>query len=253
MVKPDATKLVLGTLLIGASALSGNALLATTAADIGVSWASEALGTMVAAGVSTLQPGTPLARAYERAVRRAVTDLKRTYQSDHGRQSDTKAFALLSDTAGSVAQAEFPPVATIDAVQQELVTNLDALLYGYDERQITFIKARLLEQVARTFQEELSGDPEAWRLFHGWLIQATAQQSAALSQSVGRLPAVLDQLRDSRASLDALHDFIRPAGGAARRPARRARAHRYGWSDAARYRPQPHPDDQRQRAGGRRS
>lgn len=206
MDTPDKAKLALGALLVGASALSGNALLATTAAGIGVNWASEALGGVIAAGAPALQPGTPLARAYERAMRSAVNNLRRTYQSEHGRQSDTSAFALLGDTAGSVAQAEFPAVSTVGAAQQELTNNLDALLHGHDERQVAFIKARLLEQVARAFQEQLAADDEAWRLFHGWLIQATSGQSAALQAHVQHLPAVLDQLRDTTAALDALHD-----------------------------------------------
>lgn len=206
MDKGNATKLTLGALLVGASALSGSALLGAVASGIGVNWASEALGSVVVAGVPSLLPGTPLTRAYERSIRRAVADLRREYQQQYGRQANAAAFTLVSDTASSVAQAEYLQAETVSAAQQELTRELGALLHGHEDRQVVWIKTRLLEQVARTFQEELASATEAWQLFHGWLIQATAQNSVALSRSVEQLPTVLTQLRDSSAAVSALHD-----------------------------------------------
>lgn len=63
MDKGNATKLALSALLVGASALSGSALLGTVASGIGINWASEALGSVVIAGVPPLQPGAALYRA----------------------------------------------------------------------------------------------------------------------------------------------------------------------------------------------
>jgi hypothetical protein len=202
----DVGKLALGALLIGASALSGTALLGAVAGGIGVNWASDALGSVVAAGSPALQPGSALARAYERALRRAVSELRRQYQQQYGKQEQPTAFALLAESAGAVAQAEYPRVADIGAAQQELARGLDGLLHGHGERQVAWIKAGLLEQTALSFQQELATDPEAWRLFHGWLLQTIAQQQAALGRAVERLPEVVRQLQNPDGALDAFDD-----------------------------------------------
>jgi hypothetical protein len=202
----NVSKLALGALLIGASALSGNALLGAVAGGIGVNWASEALGGVVAAGAPGLQPGSALARAYERALRRAVAELRRQYQQQYGKQEQPTAFALLAESAGAVAQAEYPRVADIGATQQELARGLDGLLHGHAERQVAWLKANLLEQTALAFQQELANDPEAWRLLHGWLLQTVAQQQSALGRTVERLPEIMRQLQNPGILLDALDD-----------------------------------------------
>jgi hypothetical protein len=206
MDRGQGTKLALGALIAGVNVLSGNSLILTVAENITVNLASDALGEMISARAPQLPPGAPLTRAYERALRRASGDLRKQYLQQYGKQSDVKAFALITDTAGSVADAQYPGVTNVGGAQQELARSLDALLYGHDERQVVWIKERLLEQVARTFQDELASDPEAWRLFHGWLIQIMNKQSAALQGSVKDLPKVLQKLNDSTAALDALSD-----------------------------------------------
>lgn len=207
MDRANASKLAAGTLLVGASLLSGNAALITAAGGVGVNWASEALGDVWRTAVPPIQAGSPLARAYERALRRAVTDLRKQYQGAYGKQQDLKAFELVSAGADSVALAEYPTgIVSAETAQRALARSLDGLLHGHDERQVAWIKARLLEQTALAFQHELASDPEAWRLFHGWLTQQIAGHTAALSQALRELPRVLDALRNPTAMLGALDD-----------------------------------------------
>src|SRR5262245_5543057 len=143
----NAAKLTAGALLVGASLFSGNAALITAAGGVGVNWTSEVLGDLWRAVGPPLPPGAPLSRAYERALRRAVADLRKQYQAQYGKQDDLKAFALVSECASSVGQAEFPAGANSPSTaQQALVRSLDGLLHGHDERQVAWIKQRLLEQ-----------------------------------------------------------------------------------------------------------
>src|SRR5262245_40929374 len=97
----NTTKLAAGALLVGASLLSGNAALITAAGGVGVNWTSEALGELWRAALPPAQAGSPLVGAYERALRRAVSDLRRQYQAQYDKQQDLKAFALVGDCAAS--------------------------------------------------------------------------------------------------------------------------------------------------------
>ena len=206
MDREKVGKLTLGALIIGTSALSGNALVGAVAGGIGINWTSEALGAMIAGGAPALQPGTAIVQAYERALRRATTELRRQYQQQYGKQEQPTAFALLAESAGTLAQAEYPRVADIGAAQQELARGLDGLLHGHPERQVAWLKARLLEQTALAFHQELATDPQAWRTFHAWLFQAIAQQQAALGRAIERLPEIMRQLQHADDARDAFDD-----------------------------------------------
>lgn len=207
MQPTDSRKLVAGVLLTGASLLTGNALLAGLAGSIGGNWASEGLAGLWAAGASALTTSGPLSGAYERAVRKAVSGLRKQYIAEAGPLPDANAFDLLRDVAGSVSAAQFPSrELSVVTAQQALEHDLNALLYGHDERQQRFIKANLLPVVALAFRDELANDPPAWQRFHGWLIEATAQNTVALRHQFERLPeliAWLERITDQEQALDA--------------------------------------------------
>lgn len=211
MDKADARKLVFGSLLAGMSALPMGSFVAGAAGiagGVGGNWVAEALGGVLAAPA----PGLELGKVYERALRRAVNELRRDYQREFGRIEEPSAFALLSDSSTAIVTAE--PVAgasSVGEVQTILVRGLDDILYGHNERQVAHIKAQILERSARAFQEELASDPEAWRLFQGWLLQRLLQNSAQLQAEVSRIPALLARLEASvppLQDLDAMADQL---------------------------------------------
>lgn len=191
MTNTDARKLVAGALLVGMSALPLGSFVTGVAGGVGGNWVAEALGGALGAP----PPDAELGRVYERALRRAVTELRREYQREYGRLEEPNAFALLQDSSAAIVAAEpLTGAASIGEVQAALVRGLDGLLYGHHERQVALIKARLLEQTARTFQAELASSPDAWRLFQGWLLQRLLQHSARLQAEVSRLPNLLTRL-----------------------------------------------------------
>jgi hypothetical protein len=194
-------KLALGALLIGASALPMGSFVSDLVGNIGTNWVSEAVGNVLPGG-PPLAASTALEQAYTQALRRTVTQLRQEYQREYGAQEQLGAFALLQQSIDAVAQAEYPAgVGDIGMVQRVLASNLDVWLHGHPERQVVFIKTRLLEQMARNFQEELSAHPEAWRLFEGWLLQRMIQQNAELRTAIARLPESQFQHPDMRRAL----------------------------------------------------
>ncbi|MCZ7569271.1 MAG: CHAT domain-containing protein [Ardenticatenaceae bacterium] len=205
MKNDDLQKVVAGSLLIGVSLLSGNATLLSVAGGVGVNWSSEGLAGLWQGAVGPrLAPGTPLARAYEQALRARVARLQQRYRDQVDAKSDLKAFRLLAESASSVAQAHNPAgVASVNTAQEALARGLDGLLFGHDERQVHWIKAHLLEAAAIAFQEELASNQEAWQRFHGWLIQQTLHNLAALRQSLESLPEVIAQLRSQAVAQEA--------------------------------------------------
>lgn len=205
----DTQKAVAGALVIGASILSGNALLMAVAGGIGVNWSSEGLAGLWQRAGQAFAPGTPVTRAGEQAIRRAVDDLRRAYQHEAGTHADMAAFDLVRECAAAVAQAQYPagPRDPLTA-QHALATSLDELLYGHAAQQ--FLKDRLLDAVAVNFRSALAADESAWRLFYGWLLEQLAAQMAALQQHLDRVPEVLAQLQDQARAAAALAAAIEP-------------------------------------------
>ncbi|NTU78110.1 MAG: hypothetical protein HGA45_01695 [Chloroflexales bacterium] len=226
MSQADSRKLFAGALLLGASALPLGSFVAGVVGGVGGNWVAEALGGVVGAPA----PAVELGRAYERALRRAVNDLRREYQRAYGSQETLSAFDLLRESAGSVAGAEpLAGAASIDEVQAALVRGLDGLLYGHPERQVSFVEERLLEQMARAFHDELASSPEAWRLFNSWLLERLLHQSAQLGDAVARLPALLARLEapaPSAATIDAAGERLDAELAAIREELRRIAAGR---------------------------
>lgn len=185
----DPQKLVAGALLAGAGLLTGEATLLAVAGGIGVNWSGEALAGLLRTFPS--QPGEPLARAYARAIRRAVDDLRQQYPHTGNACTLLPAFDLVAACAGEIGAAHLPPVlpATLEpgAIQSALAAGLDGLLFGHGEAEVAFLRRHLLPAVARAFAAELDGDDRAWRRYHGWLIEQTA---AAFVRFAAQPPAI---------------------------------------------------------------
>lgn len=206
---PDAQKLVAGSLLLGASALPIGSYLSNLAGDVGVNLVSDGVGAALPAG-PPLGSLPELHQAYTKAFKRSVDQLQREYQAAYGAGESLTAFDLLRQSAANLAQAKYPSQAgDILDVQRVLVTSLDGLLYGHPERQVRFLKERLLERMAQLFQQQLANNQQAWNLFSGWLLQRMMQQNAALHDVVARMPTIQTQDEDLlQAQLDAATDQL---------------------------------------------
>lgn len=201
----DTRKLVLGTLLVGASALPAGGVLAGLLAGVGGNWIAEAVGGAISAGPP---PGAALAGAFARAVQAAATGLRAAYGDERVRRDGQDAFRLLRDTARSTTAVSLPPgAADIVAVQRALGDALAQLLHGFPDAQVQLLRERLLPATARAFQAELARDPEAWRLYHAWLLERLAAQSAALQAALASQPAVRAELADAAALEERLDSF----------------------------------------------
>lgn len=205
MTNPDARKLLFGTLLVGASALPAGNLIAGLLAGVGANWVSEAVGGAVAAGPP---PGPALARAFARAVQTAAADLHREYGEERARRDGQDAFELLRQTARGLTAVEAPAgAADIVAVQRGVSGGLDQLLHGFPDAQVRLLRERLLPATARAFHEELAREPEAWRLYHSWLLERMAAQNVALHAALAAQPAARAALADPAALEDRLDAF----------------------------------------------
>ena len=202
----DAQKTIAGTLMIGAGILSGNALLLTVAGGIGVNWTSDGLVGLWDQAGQRLSPGAPLNQAYQRAIASAIKQLRAGYVKQTGGTGAQDAFDLLAGCAEAVSQAQYPSgVLSVETAQRALARELDNLLYGHDELAQAFVKQRLLDAVALAFRDELARDDEAWRRFHGWLIEQLSANIGQVGASMDRVAEVVNRLQDAPAALVALN------------------------------------------------
>lgn len=201
-----ARKTLAGALLFGTSVLSGNATLMASAGALGVNWTSEALASIWQRERSALVPGTPVQRAATRAIRRAAEILKTLYKKEGSAHADLRAFELIRDCADAVSEPDSAPTASLTTATAEAALGraLDSLLFGHDEKAVTFLKKELLGTVTRTFREELAADSQAWQSFHGMLIEQIGKQFGTLSAAVERLPEVLARFAQQQNAQDAL-------------------------------------------------
>jgi type II secretory pathway pseudopilin PulG len=199
-------KALAGALLFGTSVLSGNATLIASAGALGVNWTSEALASIWQRERLALVPGSPVQRAATRAIRRAAEMLKALYQQQAGARADLKAFELIRDCADVVGEPDSAPMGFLTSATAEAAIGkaLDSLLFGHDERAVTFLKKELLGTVARIFREELAADAQAWQSFHGMLIEQLGRQFGTLSAVVERLPEVLARFAQQQNAQEAL-------------------------------------------------
>jgi len=200
----DLEKTIAGALLFGASALTGNALLLALAGGVGVNWTSEGLVGLWQQRALKITPGTPLALAGERAIRRALGELRRAYRKQHGPQADTAAFELVaacaSAAAAELSTADEPGI----TAQRAFAGALTGLLHGHEERQALFLERELLPATAIAFQAELDADADAWRGYQSQMVAALAAAQAAMAAQLQRLPEVVALLRDESRARQAL-------------------------------------------------
>lgn len=187
----DSQKLVAGALLAGGSLLTGSTALITVAGGIGVNWTSEALAGLWDSRALAAGQEDVLAKAYQRAIRQAVGELRRQYTAAAKTSAPLQAFDLVAACAGSIGDAQFPSTLEVADVQRALDDNLASLLYGHDEREVGFLKRNLLPAVARSFRNELAADDEAWRRYHGWLIEQMAAEAARAAAAAAASAAVV--------------------------------------------------------------
>jgi hypothetical protein len=208
MTPPDIrTRMTIyGSLLMVASAISGDATLMATAGAIGVNWTSERLAALWQQSHSARSPAPPVTRAATRAIRHAVDELKKAYQKEHGSRSSLEPFDLIHACADSVVESAQRTSGSMIAARAEetLSTALDELLHGHDRRAVEFLKGRLLGAVARAFREELSKDPEAWNSFHGMLIERLDHQVGTLKGTLEGFSEVVLRLAQPTKAHEAL-------------------------------------------------
>jgi hypothetical protein len=201
----DTRKLIAGSVLFGAAALTGDALVLSLAGGIGVEWSAEGLGGLWRRATLAGTPGTPVTRAARQAFERAIGSLEAAYRRETG-TSDDPAFDLVRTCAPALEMADLSSPDDIEVAQQTLALGLDELLYGHAA--LDFIKARLMPATARALRAILAEEPEAWRLYHGWLIAQLTEQMPALRTSLEHMPHVLDALGDQGRALDSLNSAV---------------------------------------------
>lgn len=199
-------KLLFGTLFVAASALPAGSIISGLLANVGANWVAEALN-----GVATVgsPAGTPLTRVFARAVQSATTQLHRTYGGTERTRSDGQdAFELLRGVARGITSVEISgqPI-DLAGVQRSVASSLDQLLHGFPDAQVRLIREQLLPTTARAFHEELAREPEAWRLYHSWLLERMVAQSVALQTALAAQPATRATLLDPRMLENRLDSF----------------------------------------------
>lgn len=204
-MKPnELAQIIGGSLLVGASVLSGNPTVMAVAGGVGVNLVSDVLPTFWQ-GLRAPEAGSALARAHANALRRAVQELETIYRRERDPRADGSAFALLAASADQLLHAEIVlPAPTLGAVRQALHEALPAVLHGHDPREVEWLQTHLLPATARAFHRELERDADARQAFSLQLIGLIAQRLELLGESASRLPALLDALSTASAQLDAL-------------------------------------------------
>lgn len=201
----DPQEIVVGALRFGASALTGNALLLSLAGGIGINWSAEDLWGLWHQGASNMAPDSPLTRAEERAIRRAVAELRKAYRKQYGQQADTAAFERVVGCAG--ATAVYTAVSASGVTAQRILTEaLAGLLHDYEERQVVYLGLELLPATAKALQAELDADADAWQSYQGQLIATLADRSTQLTSRLQRLPEIIAALENEAQARRALAD-----------------------------------------------
>lgn len=111
----------------------------------------------------------PLAPALQRAIRRAIDELRGQYPHTGNACTLLQSFDLVAACASSLPTAEFPPQSTPAAIAAALAADLDRLLFGHDEHEIFFLQEHLLPATARALRAELATNSDARRTYQEWL------------------------------------------------------------------------------------
>ena len=87
------------------------------------------------------------------------------------------------------------------------ITPRNGMLHGFPDAQVRLIREQLLPTTARAFHEELARGPEAWRLYHSWLLERMVAQSVALQTALAAQPAARATLLDPHLLENRLDSF----------------------------------------------
>ncbi len=112
---------------------------------------------------------SPLAPVYQRAIRRAIDDLRGRYPHTGNACTLLQSFDLVAACASSIPTARFAAQPTLEGLQAALAAHLARLLLGHDERELAFLQDHLLPATARALRAELAADPTARRAYQEWL------------------------------------------------------------------------------------
>lgn len=153
----DATSIIAGTLIAGSSLLTAGAT-------------RPQPGSTVPLQLDPARVPGVLVPAYQRAIRRAIDELRDRYPHTGNACTLLQSFDLVAACASSIATATaLPEPLTLAAAQDVLAANLDRLLLGHDEREIAFLQEHLFRAAARALRAELAADPVARHAFQAWL------------------------------------------------------------------------------------
>lgn len=198
----DLQKTIAGALLFGASALTGNALLMTAAGGIGVNWTSEGLAGLWQRVTMANAPASPLPRVARRSLEHALKQVEEAYGKETSR-ADPDTFRELRGCVAAFDGLVITQPADLATAQRDLISSLEQLLG--ERPALDFVKAHLLPTAAQAFRSALAGDDEAWRIYHGWLLERLASQMAAhdlrSAQALERAEAVLTRIASHEQAL----------------------------------------------------
>lgn len=153
----DTSAIIAGTLIAGSSLL--------TAGDT-----RPQHSTIVSLQLDPARVPGVLVPIYQRAIRRAIDELRNRYPHTGNACTLLQSFDLVAACASSIpAAAAFPEPLTLAAAQDGLAANLDRLLLGHDEREIAFLQEHLFRAAARALRAELAADPIARHAFQAWV------------------------------------------------------------------------------------
>ncbi len=174
-----AGKATLGALLIGAFVAAPNPATASVAITnllavagaIGGDLVTNAAGGLVRHWSGGRLPH-PLARAYSVALRKAVVRLKSEYRQQYGKEAEIAAFELLMSYSSDLTKIDLPALHLNGAQASQYVHDgIDELLYAHEERQVAYLRDRLLVAIADELPRVLDQDEEAARRFQVWLLE----------------------------------------------------------------------------------
>ncbi len=198
----DLQKTIAGALLFGASALTGNALLMTAAGGIGVNWTSEGLAGLWQRVTMANAPASPLTRVARRSLEHALKQVEEAYGKETSR-ADPDTFRELRGCVAAFDGLVITQPADLATAQRDLISSLEQLLG--ERPALDFVKAHLLPTAAQAFRAALAGDDEAWRIYHGWLLERLASQMAThdlrSAQALERAEAVLTRIASHEQAL----------------------------------------------------
>lgn len=205
MQQRDARKLLFGALFVGASALPAGTIVSDLLISIGGNWLAEVVGGVISAGPP---PSGALTRTFAKSVELAITKIRVEYGAERVSHDSADAFELLRQTGRSITEVTLPSgTNNIAHFQSTIVGSLSEVLYGFPDSQIRIIQQRLLTLTAHSFHEELAREPEAWRLYHSWLLEHLTTENASILTALVAHPVAHHALTDPSALANRIGNY----------------------------------------------